>query len=150
MLLIIILFVAFYIFAYTLLKNWNSFKWGGTFEGNQMGFAIIATVIVAVIVNVTSYYTNVDDIKYYPSAPEKCKVTTYDKGNNKIVIDSEYKWNSNNKILRYYVNNEVDSCYAIKYISKADTTLNMTWLFNMFPLKTDSVIVYNIDKYKEK
>lgn len=150
MLLIIILFVAFYIFAYTLLKNWNSFKWGGTFEGDQMGFAIIATVIVAVIVNVTSYYTNVDDIKYYPSAPEKCKVTTYDKGNNKIVIDSKYKWNSNNKILRYYVNNEVDSCYAIKYISKADTTLNMTWLFNMFPSKTDSVIVYNIDKYKEK
>lgn len=149
MLLIIILFVAFYIFAYTLLKNWNSFKWGGTFEGNQMGFAIIATVIVAVIVNVTSYYTNVDDIKYYPSAPEKCKVTTYDKGNNKIVIDSEYKWNSNNKILRYYVNNEVDSCYAIKYISKADTTLNMTWLLNMFPSKIDSVIVYNIDKYKK-
>ena len=150
MLLIIILFVAFYILAYTLLKNWNSFKWGGTFEGNQMGFAIIATVVVAVIVNVTSYYINVDNIKYYPSAPEKCKVTTYDKGNNKIVIDSEYKWNSNNKILRYYVNNEVDSCYAIKYISKADTTLNMTWLFNMFPSKTDSVIVYNIDKYKEK
>ena len=129
MLLIIILFVAFYILAYTLLKNWNSFKWGGTFEGNQMGFAIIATVVVAVIVNVTSYYINVDDIKYYPSAPEKCKVTTYDKENNKIVIDR---------------------CYAVKYVSKADTTLSMAWLFNMFPQKTDSVIVYNIDKYKEK
>ena len=61
MLLIIILFVAFYILAYTLLKNWAFFKWGGTFEGNQMGFAIIATVVVAVIVNVTSYYINVDD-----------------------------------------------------------------------------------------
>ena len=127
MLLIIILFVAFYILAYTLLKNWISFKWG--FEGNQMEFAIIATVIVAVIVNVTSYYINVDDIKYYPSAPEKCKVTTYDKENNKIVIDR---------------------CYAVKYVSKADTTLSMAWLFNMFPQKTDSVIVYNIDKYKEK
>ena len=149
MLLIIILFVAFYILAYTLLKNWDFFKWGGIFDGNQMGFAMFATVVVALIVNVTSYYINVDDIKYYPSAPEKCKVTTYDKGNNKIVIDSEYKWNSNNKILRYYVNNEVDSCYAIKYISKADTTLNMTWLFNMFPSKTDSVIVYNIDNYKK-
>lgn len=54
MLLIIILFVAFYILAYTLLKNWDSFKWGGTFDGNQMGFAIFATVVVAVIVNVTS------------------------------------------------------------------------------------------------
>ena len=139
MLLIIILFVAFYIFAYTLLKNWNSFKWGGTFEGNQMGFAIIATVVVAVIVNVTSYYINV-------SAPEKCKVTTYDKENNKIVIDSEDKWDSNDKILRYYDNNEIDSCYAIKYISDADTTLSMAWLFNMFPSKTDSVIVYNIDR----
>ena len=149
MLLIIILFVAFYILAYTLLKNWDSFKWGGTFEGNQMGFAIIATVVVAVIVNVTSYYINVDDIKYYPSAPEKCKVTTYDKENDKIVIDSEDKWDSNDKILRYYNNNEVDSCYAIKYISDADTTLSMAWLFNMFPSKTDSVIVYNIDKYKK-
>ena len=150
MLLIIILFVAFYILAYTLLKNWDSFKWGGTFDGNQMGFAIFATVVVAVIVNVTSYYINVDDIKYYPSSTEKCKVTTYDKENNKIVIDSEDKWDSNDKILRYYDNNEVDSCYAIKYISKADTTLSMAWLFNMFPSKTDSVIVYNIDKYKEK
>lgn len=149
MLLIIILFVAFYIFAYTLLKKWNSFKCGGTFEGNQMGFSIIATVVVAVIVNVTSYYTNVDDIKYYPSAPEKCKVTTYDKENNKIVLDSEEKWDCNDKILRYYNNDEVDSCYAIKYISKADTTLSMAWLFNMFPSKTDSVIVYNIDKYKK-
>ena len=150
MLLIIILFVAFYIFAYTLLKDWNSFKLGGTFDGNQMGFAIIATVVVAVIVNITSYYINVDNIKYYPSAPEKCKVTTYDKANNKIVLDSEYKCDSNDKILRYYNNNEIDSCYAVKYVSKADTTLNMAWFFNMFPSKTDSVIVYNIDKYKEK
>ena len=150
MLLIIILFVAFYILAYTLLKKWNSFKCGGAFEENQMGFAIIATVVVAVIVNVTSYYANVDDIKYYPSAPEKCKVTTYDKENNKIVLDSEEKWDGNDKIFRYYNNNEIDSCYAVKYVSKADTTLNMVWLFNMFPAKTDSVIVYNIDKYKEK
>lgn len=150
MLLIIILFVAFYILAYTLLKNWNSFKWGGTFEGNQMGFAIIATVVVAVIVNVTSYYINVDDIKYYQSAPEKCKITTYYKEINKIVIDSEEKWDGNDKIFRYYNNNEIDSCYAVKYVSKADTTLSMVWLFNMFPSKTDSVVVYNIDKYKEK
>ena len=150
MLLIIILFVAFYILAYTLLKNWVSFKWGGTFEGNQMGFAIIATVVVTVIVNVTSYYINVDDIKYYQSAPEKCKVTTYYKEINKIVLDSEEKWDGNNKIFRYYNNNEIDSCYAVKYVSKADTTLSMAWLFNMFPPKTDSVIVYNIDKYKEK
>ena len=149
MLLIIILFVAFYILAYTLLKNWDSFKLGGTFEGNQMGFAIIATVLVAVIVNVTSYYINTDDIKYYPSAPEKYKVTTYDKENNKIVIDSEEKRDANDKIFRYYNNNEIDSCYAVKYVSKADTTLSMTWLFNMFPPKTDSVIVYNIDKYKK-
>lgn len=150
MLLIIILFVAFYIFAHALLKNCDFFKGDGAFEGNQMGFAIIATVVVAVIVNVTSYYRNVDDIKYYPSAPEKCKVTTYDKENNKIVIDSEERWNGNDKIFRYYNNNEIDSCYAVKYVSKADTTLNMVWLFNMFPSKTDSVIVYNIDKYKEK
>ena len=149
MLLIIILFVVFYILAYTLLKNWDSFKLGGTFEGNQMGFAIIATVLVAVIVNVTSYYINADDIKYYPSASEKCKVTTYDKENNKIVIDSEEKRDANDKIFRYYNNNEIDSCYAVKYVSKADTTLSMTWLFNMFPPKTDSVIVYNIDKYKK-
>ena len=48
-----------------------------------------------------------------------------------------------------YNNNEIDSCYAVKYVSKADTTLNMAWLLNMFPSKTDSVIVYNIDKYKK-
>lgn len=135
----LLIFIIYFITLLSIIV-YSQKHYDNWFNTHRYLTSAIVTVIICGTINIINLHISINTA-YVENRTKKC----YDiemRDNKFIRIDGE-KFIINDKILRFVSDTDAVSTYAVVYSSHPDSTLSSMWLLNMYPIRKDSILIYN-------
>lgn len=135
------MYTFFIVFALCYFISFISFFNRRGYVKNERFFcASIATIFIVFLMNICNYFNSVDDVYYNKTLVFEDRYYVIKQG--RIIFsdgNNVFLYIDDKKVKFKKTNGESK---AIRYYHLPDSTLSKKWLINFYPIKIDSVIVY--------